>query len=319
MLFKRKSTPSILTATLPKALSKKEAVSPELKLSQRTVSVMAIEYRRLFHEESSFRFLGPALELQRLSDALYGMNFDKNFLNRCEMTFDWDFSTIFPALLDGTFWEAGHSDRKAQTRQRAYLLGFASALCSILANQPEYAGPAPARIHESLGRDGLRYVDGRIVSITQQVVPEQQEFSAVQQLLSTCALPESRTILSHYESGQKQFAADEFHACVGEWRSFIEALLRAIWKQTQAHRAEFSSFAAVPPMKDVFEFLARAEFFTSDEKLAFSSVWGFLSAGGHPGMPAKEDAHLSMFMALTFGHAALLKLLSWREHGFASF
>ena len=280
---------------------------------------MVMEYHRMCHEDSAFTFLGPALPPERLSHLLYSMNFGKDFLDRCTYTYDWDFSAILRSLHSGTFWQESNATQDSQVRQQQYLVAFAVALCSLLQNQPQLAGPGSARIHDSLADDGFRYVDGRLLPIVQQVVSENEEFSAVQHLLSIVNLSSKVTIATHYESGQKQYAQGEFHACVGEWRSFIEALLRGIWIATKKHRPEFTSHSETPPMKDVFEFLGKSGFFTPDERLAFSSVWGFLSAGGHPGIPAKEDAHLSMFIALTFGHAALLKLESWQTNNYLKF
>jgi hypothetical protein len=58
---------------------------------------------------------------------------------------------------------------------------------------------------------------------------------------------------------------------------------------------------------------------TADKRLAFSSTYGFLCAVGHPGISDRDDAHLSIILALTFGHAALLKLYKWSEGSFVRF
>ena len=72
-------------------------------------------------------------------------------------------------------------------------------------------------------------------------------------------------------------------------------------------------------MGSVLDYLQRAGFLNKDERLVFSSTWGFLCAGGHPGISDHDEknAHLSMILALTFGHAALLKLQKWAISYFA--
>ena len=77
---------------------------------------------------------------------------------------------------------------------------------------------------------------------------------------------------------------------------------------TRAHRSEFTAASEKPAMKDIFEFLRKAGFSTADEHLAFSNTYGFLCAVGHPRISDRDDAHPSIILALTFGHAALLKL-----------
>jgi hypothetical protein len=63
-------------------------------------------------------------------------------------------------------------------------------------------------------------------------------------------------------------------------------------------------------------------------RLSVESIWFpdtgkaatvFLVAGGHPGIGERDDAYLSQILALTFGHALLLKLESWSRNDFSNF
>jgi hypothetical protein len=100
---------------------------------------------------------------------------------------------------------------------------------------------------------------------------------------------------------------------------FLEELLRGIWRQTRQHRTEYKTYAEKPPMVDVFTFLKQSGFFDADEELAYRSSFGFLSGGSHPGISEKDDAYLSQILALTFGHALLLKLASWHIGNYRKF
>jgi hypothetical protein len=218
---------------------------------------------------------------------------------------------------DGTFFNTiGYESDSVSGA--AYLKGFAVHLYGNYEAHYDWRGPTTEAFKESVLDDGLRFVDGRLISTSQDVINEQTEFADVVRLIE--AMQERGHIIrSHFEAGQSLYTSGSYHACVNEWRSFIESVLRAIWITTRDRRPEFASHSDSPPMKDLFLFLEKASFFTNDERLAYSSLWGFLSAGGHPGIAAKEEAHLSMFMALTFGHAALIKYMAWRDGRYVRF
>lgn len=316
---KKESTAQTSRQAEPRAPQK--SLPPKRTISQHTVSQMIAEYKRLFHEAGPFRALGPPLNINELRNFLFGMNFPREFLEKCEYSYYWDFASLFPALHDGSFYfkDRQPSPAWAQEQGQLMLQGFATALCGILAHQPELVLPNSRYFMQSLLRDGFQFIGSRLVETNQNIIEEARELSAVESLIRLSVHDNQKLLLHHFVNGRELFDLGPYHACVSEWRSFLEEILRGVWRLTRTHRPNFAKFAERPSMKDLFEFLEKAGFLDADEKLAFSSAWGFLSAGGHPGISDRDSAHLSMILALTFGHATLLKLQRWDEGAFTHF
>jgi len=95
--------------------------------------------------------------------------------------------------------------------------------------------------------------------------------------------------------------------------------MRGIWRLTRLNRREFAKYAETPSMSDLFLYMKKSGFLDMEEEQAYRSGYGFLSAGGHPGIGERDDAYLSQILALTFGHALLLKLQSWDCGGYEHF
>jgi hypothetical protein len=202
-------------------------------LSQRSVAIMIGEYNRLFVESGSFHFLGPPVDINKLPEMLYGVGFQREFLVFCNKHYRWDFRRLFPALHDGSFTRAPNGSRFSPASGKDCLKNFALIFCLMLEKNWELRGDRSPIFIKSLEEDGLRYVDGQFIETTQGVVPEVEQFSAVEVLLRKSPLSELEVLLNHFHSGQRLFASRDYHASVGQWRSFMEALLRGIWKLTK--------------------------------------------------------------------------------------
>ncbi len=279
---------------------------------------MTTLYNKFFFEQTSYYGAGPLLDISKLPNVLYAMGFNMRFLGHCENSYYWRFDTLFPALKDGSFYEdlpSGSPINDGHTM----LLNFATNLCGIIEQNPSLKDRDTQYFYESLLDDGFQLVGRRLIETTQDIIPEPQEISAVESLIRISVHDGRDLLLQHFLEAHQLYSSGNYHPSIGEWRSFLEETLRGVWRLTRARRPEYATFSDIPSMKDLLDFLRRSGFFASDEHPAFSSTWGFLCAGGHPGISEKDDAHLSMILALTFGHAALLKLERWAEGGFIRF
>lgn len=256
------------------------------------------------------------MEVDKLSITLFGMGFDQPFLDRCSQRYRWNFASLFPALHDGSFFPTDQLIERSTAidNGRAMLRGFATALSGIIAQNPEFAIEAAQEFQNSLLNDGFQFVGTRLIETNQDIIPESQEISAVESLIRRSIHDNREILLHHFGNGRNLYESGPYHACINEWRSFLEETLRGVWRATRINRPDFSSFAERPSVKDPFSFLNRSGFLKDDEKEAFNGAWAFLSAGGHPGISDRDDAHLSMILTLTFGHAALLKLEKWADN-----
>jgi hypothetical protein len=294
--------------------------SPKPKISQRTISAMIVHYDYLFHDTGPRGSWSPLLNIDQLRNVLYAMEFDREFLDRCDYEFHWSFRDILPALNDGSFFcKNGATPSWAKDAGQRALQDFAATLCALLEKRPDFRRSDTDFYFQFLLDDGFQFVGTRLIETNQDIVPEAEEISAVEALIRASLHDERETLLAHFHAGVTQFDSGSYHSSVAEWRCFLEEVLRGIWRLTRARRTEFSNYADHPTLKDLFTFLERSNFLNKDEQLAFSSAWGFLSAGGHPGITAKDDAHLSKMLALTFGHAALLKLQVWASNSYRHF
>jgi hypothetical protein len=298
-----------------------ESARHQSTLSQSTIAAMIAEYKRLFLDRSNYWDGSPSLDIDWLRNALYAMEFEKSFLDRCERTYHWQFPSLLPALHDGSFYPADPAIPSQRIREsgRSMLLGFATALCGIMIQHPELESNGYHHFQKSLLQDGFQWVGTRLVETNQDIIPEAEEISAVESLIRNSIHDHQEIVLHHFVNGRSLYTSGPYHACRSEWRSFLEEVLRGVWRITRSHRPEFSTFSEKPSTKDLFDFLQRSGFLNADEKLAVTSTWGFLCAGGHPGISDQDDAHLSMILALTFGHAALLKLEKWAANSFLRF
>lgn len=302
-------------------VSRKEMIKPSL--SQRTVSVMIQLYEFLCSSDRPFRVLGPLLDTNVLHDGLFAMGITKPFLDRCQWTYFWNFRSLFPALSDGTFfegWPEGGGVKNYPLGQD-YLRAFAVFLSGLFRYRPDLsvAFEQKRALESTLEADGYRFDGSHLLETRKSTINEPREVTLVEKLIRDSAHDRIDILLHHFQNGQKLFEEGKYHPCTGEWRSFLEEMLRGIWRLTRQCRQEFVKYSATPSMTDLFLYLKKSAFFDGDEEQAFRSSYGFLSAGGHPGISEKDEAYLAQILALTFGHALLLKLGSWAAGGYAHF
>lgn len=104
-------------------------------------------------------FLDPLWDVTKLSTLLFGMDFERDFLEKCEYEYGWYFANLFPALYDGSFY----SDPIHGTlRGQQHLLGFATFLCGVFIGNDQYRTDLNVAFERSLFNDGYRFSDGKL-------------------------------------------------------------------------------------------------------------------------------------------------------------
>ncbi len=186
---------------------------------------------------------------------------------------------------------------------------------------PDYDGwhAELEQLLKSLELDGFRLHQDKLIPGDTAIFDQPKQVSFLVQQIKTTKLSSEQTLLHHFSNGEQAYLEGKYDTAIGEWRKFFERLLRDIAEDTGLYRQDLKKDAAKLTMKDLFPYLEEAGFLDSDEKLAFSSSWAFLSSGAHPGIGSKDQAYLAMVLSLSFAHTALSKFEVWKAHAYKSF
>jgi hypothetical protein len=201
------------------------------------------------------------------------------------------------------------------------LLGFAEYLFDKSHTLPDYNAwhVELEQLLKSLELDGFRLHQGRLIPADTAIFDQPKQVSFLIEQIKTTKPNSEQTLLHHFSNGEQAYLEGKYDTAVGEWRKFLERLLKDIAEATGRNRADLKKDATKLTMKDLFLYLEETGFLDSDERLAFSSSWAFLSAGAHPGIGNKDQAYLAMVLSLSFGHIALSKFEGWKAHGYKGF
>jgi Diguanylate cyclase, GGDEF domain len=88
------------------------------------------------------------------------MGFERDFLNKCEYHYYWAFSSLFPALEDGSFFQ---NTLGARSHGQAYLRGFATFACGTFADAPWHRTELNDAFERSLLTDGYKFARRTLV------------------------------------------------------------------------------------------------------------------------------------------------------------
>jgi hypothetical protein len=188
-------------------------------------------------------------------------------------------------------------------------------LAAMAACLPAYGG----LVENSLQLDGYAVDKNRVVLVPLEgPVSAQEEEDALITLLRTSRLPNAATVEKHIKDANDLFVQGKPHASLNESRNMLQALIDGISAET--HRNGGHPTVALPGgTAKRIQYLQDVGFLTADERVAFGSAWGALSAGSHPGVPAREEARIGLVLALEFGQLLLLKCANWSKNGYKSF
>ena len=110
-------------------------------------------------------------------------------------------------------------------------------------------------------------------------------------------------------AARPQWPVDGMIIC--RWVPEFPAARKASWKT--------SRLSPVSPPGPRIEYLKNVGFLTADEEAAYRAAWGALSAGAHPGVPARDEARIGLILALVFGQRLLLKFANWKANQYRRF
>lgn len=283
-------------------------------ISQRTIALMIPLFDHLgFYDRTFTKDLvehQPLLSNTDLSNSLAAAGFDNTVLEHFESR-HWNFRGILPELRDGSFADHFVGQNLPEHSHGHYLLGLATTLDGIYQNLGMSGMAAFAAFKQSLQNDG--YVPNRNQPATTEmsIVDIPAELSLLEQTIDRSRHDDKAALANYFTVARKEFDNGRWGPSMGEWRKFFGEILRGVWRFTRLNNGRAGALVEKPPIPHTLNFLAEFGFFTKDEWNAYSSAWGFLSAGDHPGVGDRDLARLSITLAMTFGHACLEKLEHW--------
>ena len=297
------------------------------RISQRTLvrmmEVMEIMDRAAVEKPRSgdaFSSLAAAKKFWRR--LLLENEFPAWFVAKADQGLDFPWDSVLVKLRDGTFFQpsdplAGYVGFVVDlpTPEQVEFTGeiLLQRLAALLASRPE--GESVAR---SLELDGFSILEGKLELISLEgPVSQQEEEDRLSQLVRAAGLRSEAAILEHLCDAGDLYRAGKDHAALGESRTFLQAILDDVSLETDAHGGH--PHALPGGTKNRIEYLAQVGFLTQDDQAALGSAWGMLSAGAHPGIPAREAARIGMILAIEFGQLLVIKFNNWKANAYRQF
>ena len=290
-------------------------------LAQRTL----VEVMRAF-ERHAAPDMEPGAELEppvNFAQLLFEHNFPGWFVRHAQSSFyRFNWQRIVMDLREGRFffphgWYDGASNITGQYLSKHGGVSEGERLNRRLAALAATL-PSGEQVRRSLELEGFSVNEKTLELVpTESIVNEQQEEERINRLVNQSALPRADLILKHIGDARDLFVQGKDHPSIGESRSFVQAIIDDIGTETNRRGGHSRGFPG--GTKERLQYLEDVGFFTSDDKAAFQSAWGFLSAGTHPGIPPHELARIGLILALEFGQLLLLKFANWSGNDYKRF
>jgi hypothetical protein len=275
------------------------------KLSQRTL-VRVMDALDTVPYKNRFRFL-------------YGNGLPDWFVTRARVNYQFNWDQIIISLRNTRFFFPSNSHfgilGQYQSVEDAQLRGEAviRKLAAIAASLPNQDS-----LENSLQLDGYAIDKEQLLLVPLEgPVNAQAEEDALTALLRTSGLPNAATVEQHIKDANELFVQGRPHASLNESRNMLQALIDGISTETHQNRVHSRGFPRDTAGRILY--LKDVAFFTTDEHDAFKSAWHALSAGSHPGVPAREEARIGLVLALEFSQLLLLKCANWSKNGYKTF
>lgn len=284
---------------------------PERRLSQRTIVAM-------------WQALGAASHDFR-TDMLYANDFPEWFITHAENDYRFGWERILRDLRSSRFFFPGYCDSRNNITGQFLDEGDANGLGEFLFQRLAALlattltkNPYGQLVRRQLELDGYRVDENHLSLVALEgAVSEAKEEDVLASLVRQAGFPTESTILKHVAAARNEYIAGNDHPSVNESRSFVQALIDDITTETGSSGAY--SIGVPGGTANRIEYLYNVGFFTADEKAAFASAWGALSAGSHPGVPAREEARIELILALEFGQLLVLKFQDWKKTNYKGF
>jgi hypothetical protein len=229
-----------------------------------------------------------------------------------------DFQKNLPKLHAGKLWKHDLYEVElpeyAREEQRFRTLENLAEYLLVKAAEFRLQGETQTLVRR-LEIDGYEFRNGKLIPRDTTPVDVNAEGDALTQLIKQCALPNEQIVLYHYGKADEVYAAGHDESTLGEWRKFLEAILRDIAESTVPHRSDVKKNTGT--MKDVLDYLLDVGFFDKDERTgSYGAIYGFFSAGTKPGIVPRDNAKAARILALTFSQLLLKKYAVWKEIGY---
>jgi hypothetical protein len=252
---------------------------------------------------------------------LYESEFPDWFVTHAEDHYEFNWDSILRDLRNRRFFYPGSLDFE-QNITGEYLNDEKSAVCgeALLAGLAAFIASRQigSAVLRSLELDGFQVNKEKLCLVPLEGgVSEQEEEDRLAALVGGSGLPSGSTILKHVNDAHSLFLDGKDHPSLGESRSFLQALIDDIC--TETNRPGAHSVKVPGGTRPRIEYLKNVGFLTADEEAAYKAAWGALSAGAHPGVPAREEARIGLILALEFGQLLLLKFANWKANQYRRF
>jgi hypothetical protein len=157
-------------------------------------------------------------------------------------------------------------------------------------------------LRRNLELDGFDVVHGDIVPIEGPISVTEEKTRLLANLTDS-SFARKDLIAKHLKDAEDLFSAGRMHPALGEARSALQAGVEDTVSlvETKTKRKSGGGF------KNQIDFLAKENFISTDEQQAFLAAWGFLSAGGHPGLPPDEAGRVGFVLGVEFTQVLLIK------------
>lgn len=257
---------------------------------------------------------------------LYKHDFPDWFVTHAESYYNFDWDGIIRNLRNRRFFYPGDwsdqlrnitgqflDEQEADELGEVLIQRLAALVATVLVRSP-YG----ELVRRELELNGFRADERRLSLLPLEgPVSETEEEELLAGLIKQSTLPSQATVLKHLSDARSNYVAGGDHASLNESRSFIQALIDDM--ATETGNVGGHAIAVPGGTANRIKYLQKVGFFTQDEKSAFCSAWGTLSAGSHPGVPARHEARIGLILALEFGQLLILKFVNWKKNGCRSF
>jgi len=131
----------------------------------------------------------------------------------------------------------------------------------------------------------------------------EQEKSRLISLLKSSKLARQDVITKHIRDAEDLFNQGKHHPAIGEARCALQAVIEETVVVLESKVGKKSGAGT----KNKIDFLKDHGLLTSDEQSAYSSAWGLLSSGNHPGLSSEDEGRIGTIIFLEFIQILLLK------------
>jgi hypothetical protein len=268
--------------------------------------------------------LGILTRKINFSRLLYEHDFPDWFVAHAEGHYRFDWDEILMSLRNGRFFfrDPGYFglpndsilgrylDRAEAEQMGEYFVQRLAALATTFPNS--------VPVVNSLQLDGYQANPQKLSLVPlENVVNAQEEGDALTTLVRNSGITSAQIVLKHIADAKDLFVESKYHPSLNESRNVLQCLIDdigSITNESGVHVVKLPGGTA-----NRIAYLREVGFLTSDEEAACKSAWGALSAGSHPGVPARDEARIGLILALEFGQLLLLKFANWKANGYLQF